>query len=62
MMRRFEYEKYHDNLFPMNELQDLSYLVQSLVPWAIRAYYKRQFRLAPHNHSSFDTRNDRTTC
>jgi hypothetical protein len=36
----------------MNGLQDLSYLVQSWVPWAVSAYYKRQFRLAPHNGSS----------
>lgn len=52
MMRRFDYGKYHDHVFPMNELQDLSYLVQSWVPWAVRACYKRRFRLAPHNHSS----------
>jgi hypothetical protein len=52
MMRRFDYGKCHDNAFLMNELQDLSYLVQSWVPWAVRAYYKHQFRLAPHNRGS----------
>jgi hypothetical protein len=31
MMRRFDYGKCHDKVFPMNELQDLSYLVQSWV-------------------------------